>query len=119
MVMNALISTSWGRRGAYLLVLAGGLLLVVWAPVPAAYQLAFRAVILGGLYIAMVARLWREAVETLDCDDQHLSPYCQEQLRRYLEQHAPVPRTVPLTPVQRRYLSSLSPHEERQEEHRD
>ena len=117
--MNALTYASWGRRGAYLLVLAAGVLLVVWAPVPAAYQLAFRAVILGLLYVAMVARLWRDTTETLDCDDPHLSPYCQEQLRRYMEQHVPTQRTAPLTPVQRRYLSSLSRRKDGQEQHRD
>ena len=117
--MNTLPTTPRGRRSIYLLVLAGGLILVIWAPVPVAYQLVFRAMILGGLYIAMVARLWRDASKKLDCDDPHLSPYCQEHLRRYLEQQTPTPRTVPLTPVQRRYLENLSQHTERQEERQE
>jgi hypothetical protein len=55
-----------------------------------------------------MVHIWRDAVRSLDGDDLHLSPYCQERLRQYLEQHEARLSSAPLTPVQRGYLAFLA-----------
>lgn len=111
---------SWRRRGIVVLTLAVVLLLAVWAPVPAQWQLIVRLALLAGLYLALVVHIWRDAVRFLDCNDPHLSPYCQEHLRRHLEQQEARRRTAPLTPVQRGYLAFFARrHAAAQEERRD
>jgi hypothetical protein len=100
----------WRQREWPLLVLAAGLLLAVWAPVPAPWQLAFR---LALLYIMMVGWLWIDAVRTFDCDDPHLSARCRERLRSFDQHHT---LWVPLHRRQRHHLASAGKPRERQTE---
>jgi hypothetical protein len=106
----------WRRRGAHLLALATLLGLAVWAPVPTPWQLSFRLALILVLYIALVARIWNDARQSFDPDDPQISSRCRQTVRRIPSPRTAAPRTLPLTEVQRTYLSTMAAVEASQQE---
>jgi hypothetical protein len=81
-----------------------GVLAAFWAPGPL-WRIGARIALGVGSYARLLLRLIRDALASFDPEDPTLSPRARARIASI---ELPDPRrTLPLTPVQRRYLAAM------------
>lgn len=110
--MQSLRQLRWWERATLAGALGLGILVALWAPVPH-WRVAVRVILGVGGYVGMLGWLIRDALATFDPEDPSLSPRARALIASI---EPPDPRrTLPLTPVQRRYLAAMRARQRRQE----